>query len=723
MSNSPFDLASERKRLAHVLEHAWLLPPGEVARVRPGDLGAVKEWLPLEPDHPLRVLSPQEKANPGLFLLRLMRNPDFFPFTCQAILGVEILPFQHVILKELWTRPFPMLLASRGASKSFTLALYVMLRLLLSQGCKAAVVGAAFRQSKVIFDYMEAIWAGAPVLRDLCGTGRNRANRDQGPRRAVDRLEMTIGDSIGIALPIGDGSRIRGQRAGYVIADEKASIAEEVFQNVIRGFAAVSANPVQNVKNLARVEILRRLGMWSAEDEALDRQSQKGNQVVVAGTAFYDFNHFCKDWKLYHAIIESRGDRRKLMEIFQGEIPRDFDWRDFSILRLPYELLPRGFMDDRMVSQARATMTSANFQMEYSTVFSRDSEGFFRRSLIDSCVVGRPGKPIVHQEKEVLFSASLLGEPGIPHVIGVDPAIISDNFSIVVLALYPTHRRVVHCWTIRKAIFELKKKRGLVDEHDYYAYCARKIRNLMLPFPTVRIGMDSQGGGYAIEQSFHEEKNLLPGEMLIWRVPDPPGTSSPKEEDGYPGLHILEMINFASQDWMNRANHGLRHDLETRTLLFPQFRPGALVDAHLADQEEGRILIEGDEVVPLYDTLEDCVVEIEELKDELASIVVSQTPSGRDHWDVPKLTVAQGKTIRLRKDRYTALLVANAVARDLQTVLPSSAPLATGGFASHYVRSQGASSSNPGSLLYSGPQWFVEGAAACSPHYGAVRRG
>ena len=38
-----------------------------------------------------------------------------------------------------------------------------------------------------------------------------------------------------------------------------------------------------------------------------------------------------------------------------------------------------------------------------------------------------------------------------------------------------------------------------------------------------------------------------------------------------------------------------------------------------------------------YDTLEDSVMEIEELKDELSMIVMTQTPAGRERWDTPEI--------------------------------------------------------------------------------------
>ena len=49
-----------------------------------------------------------------------MTRPDYFSFFCKEILNIEIFPFQSIMLEEMWTHKFPMLVASRGASKCIT---------------------------------------------------------------------------------------------------------------------------------------------------------------------------------------------------------------------------------------------------------------------------------------------------------------------------------------------------------------------------------------------------------------------------------------------------------------------------------------------------------------------------------------------------------------------------------------------------------------------------
>ncbi len=582
-----------------------------------------------------------------------------------------------------------MFIASRGFGKSFLMALYCTLRCILRPGTKIVVVGAAFRQSKLVFEYMENFWRGSPILRSIF------SGNDDGPRRDVDRCTMRLGDSWTIAIPMGDGSKIRGLRAHIIIADEFASISPDIYETVVSGFAAVSANPIQNVKEEAKKAAMIESGVWNEELEALEYKM--GNQAIIAGTADYSFKHFSQYWNRYHAIIASKGDTRKLEELFKGEVPSNFHWKDYSIIRIPYELIPKGFMDDKQVSRAKATIHTGIYNMEYAACFTKDSDGFFKRSLIEGCV-SSDTKPIIIGNKPIIFDALVQGHLGHKYVYGIDPASEKDNFSITILEVHPDHTRIVYSWTTNRSNFKERQKTGLVQEHDFYTFCARKIRNLMKLFPCERIGLDAQGGGIAIEEALHDPSKMEEGEHLIWPVIDYDKT---KDTDSQPGLHIVEMVQFAKADWTAQANHGLRKDLEDKVLLFPRFDALTL---GLALDQEGKDILSTD-LNPIYDNLSECILEIEELKNELTTIVMTQTstgPNARDRWDTPEVKLPNGKKGRLRKDRYSSLLIANMLARQMNRSLQPISYDIVGGNSRDMVKQPGK--------LYNGPEWFTDGA-------------
>ena len=296
---------------------------------------------------------------------------------------------------------------------------------------------------------------------------------------------------------------------------------------------------------------------------------------------------------------------------------------------------------------------------------------------------------MLHPSGEVNFQSMLKGNPNCRYVYGVDPASEVDNFSIVVLEVHEDHSRTVHCWTTNRSRHKEQVKAGLASETDFYSHCARKIRDLMKVFPCSEIALDAQGGGIAIMEALHDKDKIQTGELPLWPTID---EKKEKDTDGNPGLHILEMIQFAKADWLAEANHGLRKDFEDKTVLFPYFDSATLGLAMSDDKLKNR----------MYDTLEDCVMELEELKDELSMIIITQTTTGRDKWDTPDVKLPGGRKNRLRKDRYSSLIMANMSARKILRTPPPHVYDTIGGFA-------GGARGKIDGPEYVGPAWFTEG--------------
>lgn len=659
----------------------------EIARYEYLNLG--DEIIEMHLENPLEFPDDEALQNPYKHFINLMMKPENFYWVVRSIFGIELLPFQLVILTELWNHKFPMLIGSRGCSKTFLLALYATLRCLLIPNTKVVVVGAAFRQAKILYDYALKFWNEAPLLQNLNSITGSRSEK-QGPRIEIDRITLRIGSSEIIGIPIGDGQKIRGLRANVVISDEHQSINEDIYERVVKGFGMVSQDPVEKVKREAERDAYRRHGVYDETLHGLTYLEQIGNQSIISGTAYYEFNHFAKYYKRYKQIIESRGRPDKLRQIFNDEEPPpNFNWKDYSLIRIPVDLLPKKFMDEGTIASAKVNSHQAIQNMELFCIFSKDSEGFFKRSLIESCVANET-HPVIVNSRDITFRAALRGSSALKYVYGVDPAAVQDNFSIVVLEIHPDHRRIVYCWTTNKMEHKKRLKAGVISEHDFYGYCARKIRDLMRVFPCWRIALDGQGGGIAIEECLADPSRLLQGEQRIFPTEDP---EKPKDSDREYGQHILEIIQFSRAEWVSEANHGMRKDFEDHVLLFPFFDPISIEEAIHKDDLEGKS----------FDTLEDNIMNIEQLKDELSSIIHTQTTTGRDHFDTPEIKLAGNKKGRQRKDRYSALLMANMVARQLfnarELILNDEG---TGGYARDVAAKKADGS------LFIGPAWFQE---------------
>lgn len=541
---------------------------------------------------------------------------------------VDLAPFQSVILDVLWNKTFPILLASRGASKTWLLALYAVLRAMLTPGSKIVIVASSFRQSKLVFEYVEEFYEYSPILRAACV---------KPPEKQTDRHRLRIGTSSIMALPLGNGEKIRGIRATTILCDEYASIPPEIFQVVVRGFAAVSADPIEAARRAHEEEKADKEGGSAKKYQP----GLQGNQIIYSGTANYQFNHFYKLFCVHKAIIESEfvGSADKLNTSLdiedddENKFEGDLDYRDYAIVQIPYQAIPKGFMDEKQIAQARATMPRSLFQMEYECVFPTDSDGFIQRSVINKATPGMPG-----WNAGAPFGIEKHGSDRFKYVMGIDPARKTDNFAISILKLMGNGVvKNVFCTSFNKKSF-----------ND----CTREIRKLLRTFNVVRIAMDAGGGGLAIEDNLQDPAMIPEDEQPIWRIDD-------DETLKFEGLHILDMVNFTSS-WLGEANYGLASDIEQQRLIFPY----RTTDTSRDEEEE------------------DIWEEIDEQKDEICMITVTSTKTGVQHFDIPELPASQQSTIKQmrRKDRYSALLLAAYAARSYGVETTRSVYPSTGGW-------------------------------------------
>jgi hypothetical protein len=222
----------------------------------------------------------------------------------------------------------------------------------------------------------------SPIFRACC---------PKGIKKPSDSVFLEVGSSIIRALPLGNGEKIRGIRATHIITDEFASINPEVFQVVVRGFASVASNPIE----AATKTHLEREAVRDGRMTAGQMTKQQGNQIVYSGTANYQFNHFYKTFMTHKAIIDNKicGSSEEVNEklgLDDDDALTDghLDYRDYGIVRIPYQGLPESYMDEKQIAQARVTMPKALFSMEYECVFPTDSDGFFKKSTINSATPG-----------------------------------------------------------------------------------------------------------------------------------------------------------------------------------------------------------------------------------------------------------------------------------------------------------------------------------------------
>ena len=599
------------------------------------------------------------EENPGLWETECLIDPQYFAYFSYWALGITLPPYQMAIINNLWKHRFPMFVGSRGSGKSTCIAIYSLLRAILIPEQKIVLTAPSFRQAKAVMEYAVAFWEKAPIMRSMC-------DRKSGFTGGLDRWTLRINDSLITAVPLGtDGSRIRGLRSNVTIVDEVKDVPGKIIEEVIFGFGAVAQNPIEKLKAAARKQTLEEEGI-TIEKEVT---SSEMNQSIMTGTASYYFEEYYSYWKKYKAIIECKGDYQKLKDQGIKFDDRYLSWEDFCIIRMPYPCLPEGLMDDATIARARTNMSEALYMKEYEAVFIEDSDGFFKRTLIEGCVASDKNiaaNKIPEEFCDAPFDPTNFGSDNFEYVLGIDPAFKEDNFAIVLLECRHDHARVRYCWTTNEENFVDRKQSGTTQEDNYYAFVSRHIRELMKTFNIIGIAIDAQGGGMSLMEHLASSAYLQAGEKPLYPVIDP---GKRKETDSMDGDHLLYSVQFANATWVSQSNHGLLADMEKKRLLFPRF-DAATVELSIAEDKikASRIAKEygvSASKVRLYDSLEDTAQNIEELKDELTSIQYTRTGAGiggREKWSVPEIRIDENTKASGKKDRYCALLMANWLA-------------------------------------------------------------
>lgn len=491
----------------------------------------------------------QDIIERGLDLIEFYRSDPVL--AAYDLLNVDLAPIQRVILRDMWFKNFVISIVSRGGGKTFLLGVNAALHALLYPGYRVGLIAPSFRQSKLIFAEIEKLYQRSSILREAC---------EKKPTRGADTCFLkfrgtskTNGSYIE-ALPIGvDGAKIRGSRFYLVQIDELAQMPTDIIDLVIRPMAAVALEPMQRVRERERQEELISMGL-ATEDDFFD---DTANKMIMTSSGYFKFNHMWDRMRQYWRALKEEGKNSR-----------------YAVHQVPYTMLPKGFLDAQNIKEAKRTMSSLAFMMEYEAAMVSDSDGFFKASLLEQCTNGSD------------FSIRLTGDPSKDYMIGVDPSQGRDaSCGIVVIEMGSTHKIVY--------VDELKKK--TVQETASFI---QKLSNI---FRVKNILMDSQGGGNAIKNLLEEGYN---NQEPILDISD-------EANVGRSGRRILQLVN-PSPNWISDANFDLLALFENKGLRFPAV---PLNSDPIAEK--------------LYE-------EVRVLKAQLLNIVVTQTPRGLMHFDTPK---------------------------------------------------------------------------------------
>jgi phage terminase large subunit-like protein len=181
----------------------------------------------------------------GIEMIEFYRNNPCI--AAYDLLRVDLAPIQRVVFEDMWFKNYVITIASRGLGKTFLLAALATLSCLLYPGYRVGLMAPVFRQSKLIFAEVEKLYTRSPIVREAA---------EKRPVRGSDTCYLRFKSVHGVspsyieALPLGDGTKIRGSRFYLVVVDELAQVPDKILDMVIRPMAATTLEPMENVRRI-----------------------------------------------------------------------------------------------------------------------------------------------------------------------------------------------------------------------------------------------------------------------------------------------------------------------------------------------------------------------------------------------------------------------------------------------------------------------------------------
>ena len=285
-------------------------------------------------------------------LYKFLRNN--ISFTTEMFLGIKLFPFQAMAIKGMMVSDYSMFVFSRGMSKTFSTAIYVLLECLLNPKSNIGVIAGSFRQSKQIFQKMEDILSKpeAKLLKE-CGVKITKG---------TDQWTLKIGSARAVALPLANGERLRGFRFNRIVLDEFLTIPEKIFNEVIIPFLGVIDNPTER-EELYNLET-RLIDKGEMKEE--DRYVWSNNKLIILSSPSFKFEYMYKLYKKYEELIQ--GAERDIDDELADDAYR-------LIMQLSYDCAPQQLYDQNLLKQAKATMSEMQFTREFGAQFIDESDG------------------------------------------------------------------------------------------------------------------------------------------------------------------------------------------------------------------------------------------------------------------------------------------------------------------------------------------------------------
>lgn len=552
-------------------------------------------------------------------------------FATNLIAGVDLFPFQHLAIKSMLEADYFLGIWSRGMSKSFSTAIYAFLDAIFNQGIQIGILAATFRQSKMIFEKIEDI-AKKPEAAFLgqCITKKSKKN---------DQWTLEIGESKIIALPLGDGSKLRGFRFHRIIIDEFLLMPEHVYNEVILPFLSVVQNPTEREKFTKMENQLIAAGKMKEED----RKVWPNNKLIALSSASYKFEYLYKVYETFENLILHGSD-----DIHKDKANR-------VIMHFSYDVAPKALYDQNLINQSKQTMSQSQFDREFNAIFTDDSSGFFKTSTMKACTIEDGQSP----------SIEVAGDRDSKYLLAFDPSWAesesSDDFAIQVFKLNDNNRTgtLVHSY----AMPGLK-----MNEHINYMHY------LLTNFNIVCI-IGDYGGGVQFLQAANASQQFNKASIKLEEITtdfDDMEKYQERLREAKSQYNLKDKricyLRKPTSDWIRKSNELLQANFDHKRVWFAS----RALDKDYHKQINQKIPIDDLTFIPnqkevlsssgsakMIDFVDHQYDMLNYTKNQCALIQVTSTPQGTQTFGLPNNLRRQSGPGKARKDSYSAFVLGN----------------------------------------------------------------
>lgn len=563
--------------------------------------------------------------------------------TTELISGIKLWPYQEIVIKGMLNRNFCMNVWGRGASKSFSAAVFCFLQCIFEPKSKILIAGPTFRTARSIFNSIEKITEskGADLLMQAFGTKSKRN----------DEYDWSINEGSIKAIPL-SGEKIRGFRANVLVLDEFLLLPEDIIKNVLMPFLIVPQDIKERISIREQEDELIRQGAMTEADRMEFKNTSK---MIALSSASYTFENLYKTYKEWCDNIYSKEPTSAT----------------YFVSQLSYEALPPEMIDSSITEEAQNGGSShASFLREYCAQFTDGSDSYFSMKKMEECTLKFEERP----------HSQIRGDGGKQYILAMDPNMSdspnADYFAMAILEIDRENKNdvLVHAYA----------GLGSLNTHiKYFHY-------LMTSFNIVYIICDNAGADiffntYNESQYVNSESEKI---KFIDFDSDLEGIEYTRMVQKAKSQYNLENRQIAvtqvfTTTFIRRGNENLQAAIDYKKIWFAS---KSVANESFFNEEinkripEDLIFIEDCKDWNKLDLIEHQDLLVYNTKKQCSLVEFTTTSRGSVNFDLPQHLKRSNSPNRARKDNYTALMLAKWGSKCYNDIMTTENKIVAAGF-------------------------------------------